>query len=187
MEVSGRFQAPATLSPSTHWIWDWVGPRSGLDAVDKRQIPCLCQESKPNFSVVQPIACRYINWLIPAPMYFDIQLEIQDSPSQLDHCWAHVFGESDIISIRIPDLELFNSWTVAIRKWQESNIQVVMLLLRSVNFNCQNPFFLIHSVNNVKLSISVPSFISSWPFLEFFLSFLPFSLSLFTAPNFHTI
>jgi len=44
MEVSGQFHAPAVLSPmerapGTHWIGDWVGPRTGLVAVVKRKIP----------------------------------------------------------------------------------------------------------------------------------------------------
>jgi hypothetical protein len=29
-----------------HFIGDWVGPRAILDAVEKRNNPCACQESK---------------------------------------------------------------------------------------------------------------------------------------------
>jgi hypothetical protein len=52
MEVSGQLHASATLSPEesapgTYWIGDWVGPRAGLDAVEKRKISCLCQEWNP--------------------------------------------------------------------------------------------------------------------------------------------
>jgi hypothetical protein len=43
MEVSGKLHALAALPPreralGTHWIGGWVGPRVGLDAVEKRQI-----------------------------------------------------------------------------------------------------------------------------------------------------
>jgi hypothetical protein len=33
-------------SPGTHWIGGWVGPRTVLDAVVKRKIPCPRRESK---------------------------------------------------------------------------------------------------------------------------------------------
>jgi hypothetical protein len=43
VEASGRIHAPATLprgkSPGTDWIGDWVGPRVGLDAVEKTFLP----------------------------------------------------------------------------------------------------------------------------------------------------
>jgi len=29
------------MTPSTHWIGDWVGPRAGLDVVAKGKNPCL--------------------------------------------------------------------------------------------------------------------------------------------------
>jgi hypothetical protein len=40
MEVSGQLQAQVALPPEkkppgTHWIGGWVGPRVGLDAVEK--------------------------------------------------------------------------------------------------------------------------------------------------------
>jgi len=43
MEISGQLQALAGLPPGralgTHWIGGWVGPRAGLNAVEKRKIP----------------------------------------------------------------------------------------------------------------------------------------------------
>jgi hypothetical protein len=38
-------------SPHTHW----VGPRPGLDTVEKRKISCSCQESNPDSSAIQSI------------------------------------------------------------------------------------------------------------------------------------
>jgi hypothetical protein len=38
MEVSGQLHVPAALPPVPHWIGGWVGPRVGLDAVEKRKI-----------------------------------------------------------------------------------------------------------------------------------------------------
>jgi hypothetical protein len=43
MEVSGRLHAPAALppgeiSPGTHSIASWVGPRADQDVVEKRKI-----------------------------------------------------------------------------------------------------------------------------------------------------
>jgi hypothetical protein len=42
---------PQGRRPGTHWIEDWVGPRTGLDMVSKKKIP---------------IASRYTDWAIPA-------------------------------------------------------------------------------------------------------------------------
>jgi hypothetical protein len=40
---SDRF-TPMERDPGTDWIGGWVGPRAGLDSVDKRTISCPCQE-----------------------------------------------------------------------------------------------------------------------------------------------
>jgi hypothetical protein len=52
MEVSGQIQAPTALPPGTHWIGGWVGPRVGLDAVEKRKI-LRCRESNPGYPALQ--------------------------------------------------------------------------------------------------------------------------------------
>jgi hypothetical protein len=62
MEVSGQFHVPAALlprkePPDTHRIGGWVGLRASLEAVVKRKIPSLCQNSNP--SIMQPTAQRY--------------------------------------------------------------------------------------------------------------------------------
>jgi hypothetical protein len=45
MDVSGQLHVPILeRAPGTHLIWDWVGPRAGLDAV-KRNISCPCRKS----------------------------------------------------------------------------------------------------------------------------------------------
>jgi hypothetical protein len=41
----------------SHWIGGWVGPRTGLDDVEKRKI-FHCRESNQG---LQPIARRYID------------------------------------------------------------------------------------------------------------------------------
>jgi hypothetical protein len=46
MVMSGQFHDPAALAPweiahGTHWIGRWVGPRAGLDVVEKRNILLL--------------------------------------------------------------------------------------------------------------------------------------------------
>jgi hypothetical protein len=40
LEVSGHIHGPAALPPQkraagTHWLGSWVGPRAGLDAMEK--------------------------------------------------------------------------------------------------------------------------------------------------------
>jgi hypothetical protein len=46
MEVSDQLHAPAALPPGetargNHWIWDWVGPRAGVDDMEKLKILTL--------------------------------------------------------------------------------------------------------------------------------------------------
>jgi hypothetical protein len=55
---------PGETAPGTHWIGGWVGPRAGLDYVEKRKfLTLLGLELRP--SVVQPVASRYTDWAIP--------------------------------------------------------------------------------------------------------------------------
>jgi hypothetical protein len=39
---------------STRWIWGWVGPGIGLDAVEKRKISCVCLELNPRCPDLNP-------------------------------------------------------------------------------------------------------------------------------------
>jgi hypothetical protein len=61
----GRF-TPGEIAPSTHWTGGWVGPRAGLDDVEKRN-SWPYQDSNSDPSTDQPIASRYTDWAIPAP------------------------------------------------------------------------------------------------------------------------
>jgi hypothetical protein len=61
-----RFK-PGEKVPSNHWMWGWMGPRAGLEAVEKRTISCLCQKSNPNLLAAQPVASRHTYSAIPAP------------------------------------------------------------------------------------------------------------------------
>jgi hypothetical protein len=54
----GRF-TPRERAPGTHWIGGWVGHRAILDAVVKRKIPSLHQESNPRTPIVQPVVSHY--------------------------------------------------------------------------------------------------------------------------------
>jgi hypothetical protein len=41
--VGGEWSAsrPGRFTPGTHWIGDWMGPRAGLDDVEKRKFVTL--------------------------------------------------------------------------------------------------------------------------------------------------
>jgi hypothetical protein len=63
---SGHF-TPGERARSTHWIGCWVYLRAGLDDLEKRTFSTLPGlDSDP--SVIQPIASRYTDYAIPAPI-----------------------------------------------------------------------------------------------------------------------
>jgi hypothetical protein len=41
MELGGQLHVPPTLSPGTHWIGGWMGPRAGLDDMENRKFLIL--------------------------------------------------------------------------------------------------------------------------------------------------
>jgi hypothetical protein len=51
--------APGVGAPGTHWIGGWVGPRAGVDAVEKRKI-LHCRETNPD----RPVR-RCTGWAFP--------------------------------------------------------------------------------------------------------------------------
>jgi hypothetical protein len=57
---------PKQRAPDSHWIGGWVGPRTVLDAVVKRNIPSPRRESNHGAPIVQPVAQRYTDWAIMA-------------------------------------------------------------------------------------------------------------------------
>jgi hypothetical protein len=77
--VNGQLDAPADLppgkAPGTHWKEGCVGPRAGLDDVEKRKFFTL-QGVKLRPLGLQPVASRYTYWAIPAPHMFFIVLNI---------------------------------------------------------------------------------------------------------------
>jgi hypothetical protein len=59
------------MSPSTHYIGDWVGPRLGLDAAENRKISSPCRESNPHYLAA---TLHYICVCIYVCMYVCIHL-----------------------------------------------------------------------------------------------------------------
>jgi hypothetical protein len=42
-------------APGAHWIGGWMGPSTGLDAVEKRRISCPCWEANPSSPAHSPL------------------------------------------------------------------------------------------------------------------------------------
>jgi hypothetical protein len=61
----GRFTS-GEIATGAHWIGDWVGPRVGLDLMEKKQISCPCRVSNPIPRLSSPQLSRYTDWAIPA-------------------------------------------------------------------------------------------------------------------------
>jgi hypothetical protein len=59
--------AQKTRAPSANWIGGWVDPRAGLDEIENRKILPLSGLIL-NPSAVQPVASRYTDRTIPAPV-----------------------------------------------------------------------------------------------------------------------
>jgi hypothetical protein len=59
---------PGERAPGTHYIGGCVGPRAGLDDVEKKKFLAL-PGLEPHPSVVQPVTSRYTDYAIPAPFY----------------------------------------------------------------------------------------------------------------------
>jgi hypothetical protein len=56
---------PGERAPGIHWIGGWVGPRAGLDDVEKRKfLPYRDLSSDP--SVVHTVNSRYTDYTTPA-------------------------------------------------------------------------------------------------------------------------
>jgi hypothetical protein len=52
-KMSGQLHVLPALPPSTHWIEDLVGPRAGLEAVEKRKIlPLQGLEPQPSSTLL---------------------------------------------------------------------------------------------------------------------------------------
>jgi hypothetical protein len=68
---------PEEGAPSTHWIGGWVGPRAGLDTLEKRKIS-HCWESNPGCAA----SSSTLYWLsYPDSYNFVIELSIMAKPS----------------------------------------------------------------------------------------------------------
>lgn len=54
---------PRGNSPSIHYVEGSVDLRANMAAIEKRKIACMCLDSNPDSSIVQPSCCS--DWVIP--------------------------------------------------------------------------------------------------------------------------
>jgi hypothetical protein len=80
----GRF-TPGERGPGNHWIGGWVGPRVGLDDVEKRKFLTL-PGFKLHLSVVHPVASRYTD----SPKAVAIQLKRATETQQSNCFWTYM-------------------------------------------------------------------------------------------------
>jgi hypothetical protein len=65
LHTPGRF-TPWENVPRTHWIGDWVSPRAGLDAAEKKKSHAPVRNRTP---AVQPVDQRYTDRLYGKAKY----------------------------------------------------------------------------------------------------------------------
>jgi hypothetical protein len=65
----GRF-TPGKRASGTNWIGSWVDTRACLDDVEKRKFLTTHWDSNSDLSVVRPVARRYTDYAIPAPLQY---------------------------------------------------------------------------------------------------------------------
>jgi hypothetical protein len=66
----GQVYAPAAISPAKkapgiNWIWAWLGPWAGLDAMKKEKTSLSLPGIEP--PAAQFVVRRYTDWATPAP------------------------------------------------------------------------------------------------------------------------
>jgi hypothetical protein len=101
-------------APGTHWIGGWVDLRAGLDDLDPTW-PYRDSNSDP--SVVQPVASRYTDYAIPAPIHKTLLHKCPDISSVNSLSFSE---EMDTESC-FPIPEAYNSCVQAVSdvtKWQ---------------------------------------------------------------------
>jgi hypothetical protein len=59
---------PPVKEPRYQFIGDWVGPRTGLEAVEWRNIPAPAGSRTPS---IQSLARRCTDWALPAPLKYN--------------------------------------------------------------------------------------------------------------------
>jgi hypothetical protein len=70
-------------APGTHWVEGWVGPRAGLDAVEKRKFLTLNWDSNSDPSLVYPVANRYTYCVITSQCHFLHKFYVQYPGTEL--------------------------------------------------------------------------------------------------------
>jgi hypothetical protein len=81
---------PGKTAPGTHCIGGWVGPKAGLDVMEKSKISCTYRESNADSSVVQTVAqslyrLSYSDSLVCAYIYIYIYIYIYAHTHINDH------------------------------------------------------------------------------------------------------
>jgi hypothetical protein len=64
LEGSKWSASPPPPDSGTRWIGDWLGPRAGLDAVEKRKILSPFWESNSQTPIVLPVPSLYADWAV---------------------------------------------------------------------------------------------------------------------------
>jgi hypothetical protein len=95
----GRF-SPKERAPGTHWIGGWAGPRDGLDDGREKSWPYRDSNSDP--SVVQSVANRYTDCVIPASIEVKMRGSIRLLPSP---CLCHSVQSSTQTCLLISNKE----------------------------------------------------------------------------------
>jgi hypothetical protein len=132
--VSGQLHTPAVLTPEErapgiHWIGSWVGPRTGLNDMERRKI--LPRDSHSDPSAVQPVASRLHQLRYPGSFFFLSSIIILSGKVYTPYFPEELFVNSHVTPQRITALVVvifFKEKSLELgRKWIHHLIPTVIL------------------------------------------------------------
>ena len=100
----GSTPRPSCFAPGIFWQGGWMGPKFGLDELEKRNVSCPCRvgtPDRPARSLVSSCASWHVNWL--SDEGFIEKLIVPQPVKNNPNCcraWSYICGEEGMAIVR---------------------------------------------------------------------------------------